>query len=338
MSANTATTPDPNQPPVFITDVDNDPSAAINELHALLTTLHSNTCNTFINHSTQINAVQDAVNALPALAPPPTCSIKGTKLSQFSGKVQDVECFLQDLWDDIKLQGSAFARDRQKVLYMVSFCCDTQTAHDWVAGTCVSHPDWFDNFDAFTQGFEAHFRSPNKINEALLHKLQNLKQTSSATSYAARFCEISAALPQEEFFLLNMFFNGLKQEVQHWIYQLPDGKTSSLDDLVTRTIDGDNHLHEWSHSTHPTMTSGFSPKPTTSTSTPTASQMTSGPAPMDLGATRVIRTLDASEKERRKCLGLCTYCGGSHSLDNCQLLKEKNERKAKGLGKVSLQA
>ncbi|KAG8728254.1 hypothetical protein FRC11_011514 [Ceratobasidium sp. 423] len=322
MSANTAATPDPNQPPVFVADVDNDPSAAINELCTLLTTLHSNTCNTFIDHSTQINAVQDAINTLPALAPPPTHSIKGAKLGQFSGK---------DLWDDIELQGSAFARDQQKVLYMASFLHNTQTAHDWVASTCVSHPDWFDDFNAFTQGFKAHFGSPNKIDEALC-KLQNLKQTSSAASYAAHFREISAALPQEEFFLSNMFFNRLKQEVQRWIYQLPD------DDLITRTIDSDNRLHEWSRSTCPATTSGSSPKPTTSTSTPTASQMTSGPAPMDLGATRVVRTLDTSEKECHKCLGLCTYCSSSHSLDNCQLLKEKNERKAKGSGKASPQA
>ncbi|KAG8688336.1 hypothetical protein FRC11_005606 [Ceratobasidium sp. 423] len=284
MSANTAAMPDPNQPPVFVADVDNDPSAAINKLCALLTTLHSNTRNTFIDHSTQINAVQDAVDALPALAPPPMHSIKGAKLGQFSSKVQDVECFLQDLWDNIELQGSAFARDRQKVLYMASFLRDTQTAHDWVAGTRISHPDWFDDFDAFTQGFEAHFGSPNKIDEVLC-KLQNLKQTGSAALYAARFREISAALPQEEFFLSNMFFNGLKQEVQHWIYQLPDGKTGSLDDLITRAIDSDNCLHEWSRSTRPAATSGSSPKPTTSTSTPTASQMTSGPAPMDLGTT-----------------------------------------------------
>ncbi|KDN39725.1 hypothetical protein RSAG8_08643, partial [Rhizoctonia solani AG-8 WAC10335] len=329
-----------------------------------ITLLHSHTRNTLIDHGTQINGhdtllnghaaqihnLQDAVDAIPAPVAPSTLSlrsIKGAKLGQFSGRVQDVERFLQDLRDDIELQGSAFvterqkvlymARDdielqgsafvteRQKVLYMASFLRETQTAHDWVTGTRISHPDWFDDFATFARGFEAHFGSPNKIDEAL-RKLNALKQTGSASAYSARFREISAALPQEEFFLSNMFFNGLKQEVQRWIYQLPDGKTGGLDQLITRAIDSDNRLHEWSR----TSRSAPSSSTPASTSSHSTSQTTSSPVPMEIGATRVIKTLDATEKERRKRLGLCSYCGGSHSFDTCQLLKEKNERKASG--------
>ncbi|EUC53577.1 Transposon Tf2-1 polyprotein, putative [Rhizoctonia solani AG-3 Rhs1AP] len=296
MSAGNSAMSDPNQTPTFSIDEAADPAAAIRELRSLLALLHSNTRNALIDHGTQINDhgtlitgqaaqinnLQNAVDAIPTTTPSDSRSLKGAALSQFSGKVQDVERFLQILRDDIALKGRSSASDQEKVLYMISFLRDTQTAYDWVAGTRISHPEWLDDFAAFTRGFEAHFGSPNKIDEAL-RKLNALKQSGSASSYAARFREISAALPQEEFFLSNMFFNGLKQEVQRWIYQLPDGKAGGLDQLITRAIDSDNRLHEWSRTSRSTT----SPSTSTSTSTPSTSQTTSGPAPMEIGATHL---------------------------------------------------
>ncbi|QRW21043.1 Transposon Tf2-1 polyprotein [Rhizoctonia solani] len=309
MSSSNAATPDPNAPPTYVADAVTDPAAAINELRSILSTLHTHTRDAFVDrdnrHNTlqalhsNLQAVVDAIPPpavpapLPSLGRPP----KGAKLGQFLGKVQDVERFLQDLKDDIELQGSSFATDRQKVLYMITFLRDTQTAHDWVAGTRVSHPNYFNDFKTFTDAFEAHFGSPNKVDEALC-KLNALKQSGSASSYAARFREISAALPQEEFFLSNMFFNGLKQEVQRWILQLPDGKNGSLDDLVTRAIDSDNRLHKWSRNTRSTSASGTSPKPPTTSTTPSTFQTTAGPAPMELGATCIMKPLNPTEKER----------------------------------------
>ncbi|KAB5587553.1 hypothetical protein CTheo_9008 [Ceratobasidium theobromae] len=240
-----------------------------------------------------------------------TCPIKGTKLAQFSGK------------------GPAFSSDRQKVLYMATFLCETQTTHDWVAGVCISHPTHLDDFKAFMEAFEKHFGSSNKVEEAFC-KLKSLKQMGLVSHYAARFCKISTALPQEEFFLSNIFFKGLKQEVQKWIYGLPDGKEGKLDELITQAIDGDNCLHEW-QKTKCSSPSEASP----SSSTPSSS--TSGPAPMDL-STICTKPLDSSEREHRKRLGLCMYCGRSHTTDNCQLLKEKNDWKAaKGPGKAKPQ-
>ncbi|GAB1525255.1 hypothetical protein RhiTH_008413 [Rhizoctonia solani] len=319
MSSSNAATPDPNAPPTYVADAVADPAAAINKLRSILSTLHTHTCDAFVNRNNRHNTLQalhsnlqavvDAIPppAAPAPLPPLGRPPKGAKLGQFLGKVQDVKRFLQDLKDNIELQ--------------------------------VSHPNYFNDFKTFTDAFKAHFGSPNKVNEALC-KLNALKQSGSASLYAARFREISAALPQEEFFLSNMFFNGLKQEVQRWILQLPDGKSGSLDNLVTRAIDSNNCLHKWSRNTRSTLTSGTSPKPSTTSTTPSTSQTTSGPAPMELGATCVMKPLDSTKKERRKRLGLCGYCGGSHSLDNCQLLKEKNNCKDKGKvsGKATPQA
>ncbi|KAF8673092.1 hypothetical protein RHS04_07686, partial [Rhizoctonia solani] len=169
-------------------------------------------------------------------------------------------------------------------------------AQDWVAGTCISHPQLFNNFKAFTNAFKSHFGSPNKVDKALC-KLKELKQTSSAALYAAQFCKISAALPQEEFFLSNMFFGGLKLKVQRWIYQLPNSKRGSLDNLVTHAIDSNNCLHKLTRSNRPTASSGTSLKPSTSTPTSATSQTTSGPAPMDLGATCIVKPLNATKKD-----------------------------------------
>ncbi|KAB5587600.1 hypothetical protein CTheo_8962 [Ceratobasidium theobromae] len=271
-----------------------------------------------------------AATATAATPTTPTMHpIKGMKLAQFSRKVQDVEQFFQDLHDDIELQGPAFSLDCQKVLYMATFLRETQTTHNWVAGVCISHPTHLDNFKAFMEAFEKHFGSSNKVKEAFC-KLKSLKQTGSVSHYAVRFHEISMALLQEEFFLSNIFFEGLKQEVQKWIYGLPNGKEGKLNELITQAIDGDNRLHKW-QKTKRSSPSEASP----SSSTPSSS--TSGPAPMDLSAIRT-KPLDSSERECRKRLGLCMYCGGSHTTNNCQLLKEKNDQKAaKGLGKAKPQ-
>ena len=330
--------------------------------NASFSTSLGNLDNRTTNIETALTNISAQLNTLIATAPVPTATtaavapaapvstatlaptssvrpIKGAKLSQFSGKVQDVERFLQDLRDDIELQGNAFATDRQKVLYMASFLCGTQTAHDWVSGIRVSHPLLLDDFNPFSVAFERHFGASNKVEEAL-RKIRALKQTGSAANYAARFREVSAALPQDNFYLVNLFFEGLKQEVQKWIYGLPDGKGKDLDTLITRAIDGNNRLHEWARA-NKSSSSSSSAKPTTSSNTGTSSstsQTTSGPAPMDLSATRVLKPLDATEKDRRKRLNLCAYCGGSHAVDTCQLLKEKNDRKANGSGKAKPQA
>ncbi|KAF8752549.1 Retrotransposon gag protein [Rhizoctonia solani] len=223
MSSSNAATPDPNAPLTYVADAVADPAAAINELCSTLSTLHTHTCDAFVDHNNRHNTLQAlhsnlqaVVNAIPHLL---------FRLPSFFGTSTQRQ-FLQDLKDNIELQGSLFATDCQKVLYMITFLCNTQMAHNWVAGTQVSHPNYFNNFKTFTNAFEAHFGSPNKVDEALC-KLNALKQSGSASLYAACFCEISAALPQEEFFLSNMFFNRLKQEVQRWILQLPDGKNSS---------------------------------------------------------------------------------------------------------------
>ncbi|KAF8760325.1 hypothetical protein RHS01_01355 [Rhizoctonia solani] len=271
MSSSNAATPDPNAPPTYVADAVADPAAAIDELRSILSTLHTHTRDAFQPPS---RCRCHSPPAAPAPLPPSGRPPKGAKLGQFSGKVQDVERFLQDLKDDIELQGSSFATDRQKVLYMITFLRDTQTAHDWVAGTRVSHPNYFNDFKTFTDAFEAHFGSPNKVDEAL-RKLNALKQSGSASSYAAR--------PRDQ-----------RRSPSRG---LPDSKNGSLDDLVTRAIDSDNRLHEWSRNTRSASASGTPPKPPTTSTTPSTSQTTAGPAPMELGATRVMKPLDPTEKE-----------------------------------------
>ncbi|KAJ1305963.1 hypothetical protein OPQ81_010678 [Rhizoctonia solani] len=148
MSTSNATTPDPNQPPTFNTNAASDLSAVIQELIA-------------------IGNIQDAIDTIPLPLPTPSWLIKGAKLAQFSGKVQGIKHFLQDLKDDIELQGSALTSDQQKVLYMASFLWEAQMAHNWVSGMHISHPGYFNNFAAFTEAFKAHFSSPNKVDKAL---------------------------------------------------------------------------------------------------------------------------------------------------------------------------
>ncbi|QRV93691.1 Retrotransposon gag protein [Ceratobasidium sp. AG-Ba] len=326
--------------------------------------------------------------------------IKGAKLGQFSSKAQDVERFLTDLRDNIELQGPlTFTTDYQKSIYMATFLRNTQSASDWMSGIHSTTPDLLNHFARLTDTFTKHFGSANKVEDAL-RKLKALKQTGSAATYAARFCKLSAALPQEQFFLKTMFFNGLKEERTQTLR--PEGSTlrieassthrpqktltnrhrrlprirlrirlrsddatvvsriedkhpsdegrdkeGTLDQLIERSISGDNRIHEFQSATASKATPWTAPKakssttsatPAPSSSTPAPSASSSGPVPMELGAAHVAGLLDPSEKERRKKLGLCVYCGGQHSTDDCQLLKEKNARKAARKGKASPQA
>ncbi|QRW00589.1 Retrotransposon gag protein [Ceratobasidium sp. AG-Ba] len=310
-----------------------------------LSTISANLSTLLSRFPSQIVNAQSASSSssVAAIARP----IKGAKLGQFSGKAQDVERFLTDLRDDIELQGPlTFTTDYQKSIYMATFLRDTQSASDWMSGIRSTTPDLLNHFARLTDAFTKHFGSANKVEDAL-RKLKALKQTGSAATYAARFRELSAALPQEQFFLKTMFFDGLKEEVRAWIYGMPDGKEGTLDQLIERSISGDNRIHEFQSATASKATPWTAPKakssttsstPAPSSSTPAPSASSSGPVPMELGAARVAGPLDPSEKERRKKLGLCVYCGGQHSTDDCQLLKEKNARKAARKGKASPQA
>ncbi|KAG9126793.1 hypothetical protein FRC07_001956 [Ceratobasidium sp. 392] len=222
-----------NPPALFLPD-DGNVFAAVNQLHTIHNTLvadlNAYATSMILRLSTLEKRTQNAESTLTAIStnistllscfPTPVvntagasttstgslaCPIKGTKLSQSSGKAQDVERFLTNLRDNIKLQGLiTFTMDYQKCIYM-------------------------------------HFCSTNKVKDCLC-KLKALKQTGSATNYAAHFCKLSPALPQEQFFLKPIEKHC---QVRAWIYSIPNGKEGDLNTLIERAISRDNRIHEF---------------------------------------------------------------------------------------------
>ncbi|QRV77365.1 Retrotransposon gag protein [Ceratobasidium sp. AG-Ba] len=291
---------------------------------ASLATITANLSTLLSRFPTQIVNAQSSLSSSPVAAIPRP--IKGAKLAQFSSKAQDVERFLTDLRNDIELQGPlTFTTGYQKSIYMATFLRDTQSASDWISGIRNTTPDLLNHFDSVTEAFAKHFGSANKVEDAL-QKLKVLKQSGLAATYAACFRELSAALPQEQFFLKTMFLTGSRMKSAPGFMVCLTAKKSATALKAT----------PW------TAPKAKSSTPSSSTPAPSpsapASSSLSGPVPMELGAACVAGPLDPSEKERSKMLGLCVYCGGQHTTNNCQLLKEKNACKANRKGKANPQA
>ncbi|KAG6843165.1 hypothetical protein H0H87_007295, partial [Tephrocybe sp. NHM501043] len=126
----------------------------------------------------------------------------------FDGTVSQVEGFLHEIQNALRLQRRALITDYDKVLYF-SFYLKDGNLLAWYASIEKCHPHLLDDFNGFVAVFKEHFDDTNKHATALA-KIKNLKQDSSAANYTSQFHEILADLSFDEDSKIDHFYAGLK--------------------------------------------------------------------------------------------------------------------------------
>ena len=274
------------------------------------------------------NPINIAAQTAKTMERPPT--FDGKSRSSCSTFVSQVRHYLRT---NILL----YPTDDSRINFVVGYLRDD--AYRWIEPHLETRPiQYFLNFETFIVALLAAKGDPDIIN-TYTRKIEALKQTASASSYATEFFRLSAYLAWNDAALMVQFKRGLKPEIKDALAlrEIDPVSTQQLSDIAIRL---DNRLferreekkHEGKPS-NPQSNSNQSRSSSTVTRTSTApsnnaqaSKTTSttttstGPAPMDLDAARSKKhkALTPQEREYRLKNNLCLYCGeGGHRAGQC---------------------
>ena len=156
-------------------------------------------------------------------------------------------------------------------------------------------PAWMDDFPSFSRKIISIFGHPDLAHTSIC-KLEGLKQTKSAATYAAEFHCHAVFTQWNDEALCHLFYKGLKETVKDDLAH--HDKTGSLDGLIDLSIKLDNRLYERSlergptrplvHHTQAQLVHPVTPHPTPTHPAGTANTPlpVGGPRPMELDASQ----------------------------------------------------
>ena len=278
----------------------------------------------------------------PKIPDPPT----------FSGDRKELLPFLTKCQLKFEGQPSRFPTERSKILYAGSRL--DGPAFNWFqplialypVGSETAPPPELKSYQAFKEALTVVYGDPN-LEATAVREIRRLHQTGSAAEYAAKFESKKQYIPWNDEAFRDQFYLNLREDLKDEI--APVGKPKTYLELKTLAIRLDARLFERKlERTGGTGTSSSKPPPTRpgptrpftwptpptnpppmpppkTTTTPTSptgglrvpSHTADGTVPMELSASGFWQ-LTQAEKDRRKSLGLCGYCGEKgHPTDSC---------------------
>ena len=168
---------------------------------------------------------------------------------------------------------------------------------------------------SFAQGLKRVFEDPEEVATAE-RTLTTLKQIGSASAYASEFIRINSSIEWNNSALRYQFYSGLKDIIKDELCKLD--RPESLAKLMEIAIQIDNRIHERRLEKRPNRP----PMKTITTQiqAPSTFELVGrGPQPMDIDAARrKFKLLSEEEKQRRRMLNLCLYCGQpGHQAMSC---------------------
>lgn len=250
----------------------------------------------------------------------------------FDGRRSQLRTFLSQVRLVIAAQPSRFPNDRQKVMFAASFL--RGTAFSWLQPYLESRQPGLilSSFENFCTSLQETFGDPDETGSAE-RQLFGLRQTTSVASYAAEFRRISALTSWNDPALHAQFYRGLKDMVKDELAKM--SRTDSLEHLMDVAIRLDNRIHE----RRLERTSGNISMASQSVfnkpySTNQNYHLTGGAAnsksaqfhmthpkshPMEIDSIGPSNNrISSEEKDRRKRMNLCLYCGLSgHIAKTC---------------------
>jgi hypothetical protein len=265
-----------------------------------------------------------AMPAVPVQAPAPR--IKMNPPDTFSGSRSQCATFLAQL--DLVFQASDPPySEAAKILYMNSFL--RGSAFTWYTTMILNATPKpvFHTYNDYLVGFRGTFAEDSQLMRVSSREtLQSIKQKSSCEAYATLFLATSAHSGYDDENLRFLFERGLKMDIRRFLLAAP--KPTSLADLIQLASSYDMQLFALSKHSLPTHPPIIPTRPTIVPAVPTQSTTTD----MEVDAA-TLRTstprgpLDQAERDRRRTLNLCRYCGrdgcpGAPDVLLCPLRKQ----------------
>jgi hypothetical protein len=170
----------------------------------------------------------------------------------FSGKPEELRGFLTQMRVFMRLYAGQFGTEEAKVLYAGSLL--EADALAWMEPHLrdrVENPklkdqkeetrEIFESYENFETTLQEAFGSPDSEREAE-RKLVNLRQTGSASKYAAQFRQISSHANWDDIALKARFYEGLREDVKDDLCK--EDRSGSLADYIEKAVVIDNRLYE----------------------------------------------------------------------------------------------
>lgn len=260
----------------------------------------------------------------PKTAAPPT----------FDGsKPRECRAFLSHCRINFQTQPSRFVNEQSKVFYAIGYLRGSafELVEPYLDETRhLTRPAWLDTFSAFAGHLNSAFGIVDEVQQAE-RRIRTLQQTGSASQYYTRFLSLASLLDWDDHALRSQFYFGLKPHIKDDLAH--HDRPTSLEALKELAIRIDNRLFERlqerkdERGTTALPSIGATPRPgfqpTPRPFVPRSSPVVSGPTPMDIDAVNTTSPrgpLPAQEKQRRRQLNLCLYCGQpNHTVNTCPI-------------------
>jgi hypothetical protein len=305
------------------------------------------------------NRLEQAINELAArleeVSTSRAGSSKGQKPNPFDGKVaSQLPEFLFQMRITFEARTSDFPTDKSKILYAASFLRGLALAYVEPYFDKRDSTPWMNDFALFAKELTRVFGDPDRRGNET-YKLRHLKQTGSASAYAAEFQRLACRLAWNDEALVSQFFDGLKDAVQDELIKIE--YPEKLNEIIPLAIRIDNLQHhrasrrsqQAKHQTpmqrrHQPAYVTSKPRPFFPNQPAPAPAMpataNSGPRPMELGATRTAYPrLTEKQREYRRKNNLCMYCGEpGHVVHECPVRPKPRPRHAHIAGVTAIGA
>jgi hypothetical protein len=270
------------------------------------------------------NTTTSATRKEPKVAAPKPYTGKRTESLEFILKCETV----------FTAQARTYFNDDTKLAYAINLL--ENEAYEWVKPALLTNvdkkPSYVQTWSEFKKEFLKVF-SDVDIKELSYQRLQALKQTGSASSYATEFRRYSLNLDWNDEPLRQHFFRGLKSEVKDRVLSPSD--FADLASLIENAIKWDNLLYQRRKDPNNGKSTDRSYLNTTRQSShwvnrttnpapkaqwnnpPPRHTLGTGPAPMEVDS--IHGPLTQAEKDRRRNNNLCLYCGNpGHRAVDCR--------------------
>ena len=271
------------------------------------------------------DAVTNLANQMAATSKIPDVQTKMGK--NFSGDPSELISFLTRLASYFVTHKSEFPNDTARVLF-ASSCMDGD-AYKWFTFYLEEYlfkpsnkrddetNELFTDYGKFQAKLKTVFSPPERT-RAAVRKIKTLRQTGSATRYAAEFLQHANQTDWDEAPLVEAFHSGLKDHVKE-IFHI---RGQTFDDLETimaqaKVVDNRNYERQLEKKGYDKDRVNHWPK------SPRNNRQDRGD-PMQLDATFKKGKLDNKERESRMRNKQCLYCGiAGHQVKDCR--KKKNQ-------------
>ncbi|OLY82181.1 Retrotransposon-like protein 1 [Smittium mucronatum] len=265
----------------------------------------------------------------------PETTLKLPDAVRFDGSPANYQAFMSSMSLYFWARPEVFNEERNRIVYIGAHL--SGPASVWFGNLISDNSQTIQSFPLFVQEFSRNFSDPSSGIRAR-GQIRKLRQGArSVAAYAADFRTLARDSGYDQLALVDQFLRGLNDNVMNFMIMsdLPENLESNIDialridnRLSSRNMlrqdhpDFSSHAYRRPYSVPQASTASNMQFPQTHTTNQASTSSNSGHSPMEIDAitSRFRPPLSTEEKQRRRELGLCLYCGQpGHIIPDCPL-------------------